>query len=186
MSAIDPLDVLAILEERPYLEEELVTLFGAPADVVRFVLKGLFRSNQVKRVGAERRWALASYQAPAQRPHLTKPARILRDVEKADEDDEAVDEVDEDVDGVEDVDTDEELPPAPQRERGQRRLYPSGTRQAKTKAPIAAAPGWWVKYAAPDQREAFRDAAAERNAEMCATSPNWRTQTTVRQERETR
>jgi hypothetical protein len=193
MSAIDPLDVLAILEERPYLEEELVALFGAPAGVVRFVLKGLYRSSRVKRVGTERRWALATYQAPLERPHLTKPARVLRDVEQADEDlDEPIDDAD-DTDTAEDelLDASQVEEDKPNRDRllgaGGRRMYPAGTRQKASRKPaVADSPAWWVKHAAPDQRDSFKNAAAERNAEMCATSPGWRSQTSVRQERETR
>jgi hypothetical protein len=193
MSAIDGDDLLAVLEERPYLEEELVALAGVSADVIRFALKQLARAKKVKRVGTERRWALATYQAPLERPHLTKPARVLRDVEQVDEDlDEPIDDADE-TDAAEDelLDASQVEEDKPNRDKllgaGGRRMYPAGTRQKASRKPaVADAPAWWVKHAAPDQRESFKNAAAERNAEMCATSPGWRSQTTVRQERETR
>lgn len=151
MSAIDPADVLALLEEKPYLEEELVALFGVPANIVRFVLKGLYADHQVRRVGTERRWALASYVAPLARPHLTKPARMLpdfetdQDVEMAVEDDVVASEIEEDQAPL-------EVEPPPQRERGQRRLYPKTTdaggaplRQAsRVHVPIDTPPAWWV------------------------------------------
>src|SRR4051812_25384407 len=58
---VDAADLLAVLEERPYLEEELAELFGASADVVRVALKQLHRSCAVRRVGSERQWALITY-----------------------------------------------------------------------------------------------------------------------------
>lgn len=181
---IDGADILAILEERPYLEEELADLFGTSADVVRDALKQLHRSCAVKRVGAERRWALLTYQAPTERPHLTKPARI-RALVSADADEEPGDEVPLDRDdAAPDPDDDivDDVPEPPQ--RGQRlgdhgrRLYPVGTRHTPTKkAKAADTPAWWVAFAAPDQRDAFITAAAARDVEMREKSATWKTQT---------
>jgi hypothetical protein len=153
VSAIDNDDLLAVLEERPYLEEELVALAGVPADVIRFALKQLHHAHKVKRVGAERRWALAAYQAPMERPHLTKPARMLREVEDVDEDlDDAIEDDAGDPDAAV-VDDDEllDVPPVesrkPNRDKllgaGGRRMYPAGTRQtaaAKKKPALPTRP----------------------------------------------
>jgi len=163
MSAVvDPLDVLAVLEERPYLEDELVALFDVPWNVLRFVLKGLSTAGQVKRVGTERKWALSSYQAPVQRPHLTTPARMHRAIEKAAnaDDQEFLDDLlaPDEVEADQDAEVIADIPVAP--ERGQRlgangrRIYPAGTR-----------------------REAFSSAAAARDTEMREKSSTWRSTT---------
>lgn len=65
---LDPADVLALLEEKPYHDDELVACLEVPPDVLRFTMKALKRDGKVKRVGVDSKWALASYVAQAGRP----------------------------------------------------------------------------------------------------------------------
>lgn len=72
---INPADVLALLEEKPYHAQELVEAFGVSADVVRFTLKAMKRDGALKQIGTDQRWALASYVASAgRRPVLDRQA----------------------------------------------------------------------------------------------------------------
>lgn len=175
---IDPLDILALLEEKPYTEAELLELFEASPQILAFTLKALKRNGRVTRVGG--RWALSTVQASPAPVSEPKPARPVPDVDEDLED--ALDDA-EDLEPA--LGEDDELLEAPEptrRARDQRlgdgsRIYPTGTRQTKLPKDIGSGPGWWVVYARPDQRDAFQTAAAERNAEMREKSPAWRSQT---------
>lgn len=178
---LDPLDVLAILEERPYTEAELLALFETSRQILTFTLKALKRDGRVTHVGS--RWALHTVPAPPAPVSAPTPARTPPDVDEEDLE-AALNDDAEDLALV--VDDDEELIEAPERTpgtRGQRlggdgaRMYPTGTRQAKLPKDIASGPGWWVAHAAPGQRDQFQQAAAERNAEMREKSQAWRSTT---------
>lgn len=180
MSAIDPLDVLALLEEKPYTEAELLELFETSPQILAFTLKALKRNGRVTRVGG--RWALSTVQAPPAPVTTPKPARPMPDVDEDLED--ALDDDAEDLEPALDEADErlEALEPTPGT-RGQRlgadsaRMYPTGQRQVKLPKDIASGPGWWVAHAAPGQRDQFQQAAAARNAEMREKSPAWRSQT---------
>lgn len=79
MSAtLDPVDILALLEETPYHEAELVEALGVSARVVRVALKALKRAGQVKRTGEVGKWALTSYVAPiGRKPQVDRQALRL-------------------------------------------------------------------------------------------------------------
>lgn len=182
---VDPLDVLALLEEKAYTEAELLALFETSRQILTFTLKALKRDGRVIHVGS--RWALRTIQAPPAPVRAPTPARTPPDV---DEDDleAALDDDAEDLEPA--LDEDEELLEAPEPTpgtRGQRlgadsaRMYPTGQRQAKLPKDISSGPGWWVAHAAPGQRDQFQQAAAARNAEMREKSPAWRSQTTSNQ-----
>lgn len=172
MSAVDPLDVLALLEEKPYTEAELRALFGTSSQILTFTLKALKRDGQVRQL-ADRRWTLAP--APTA-PVVDRRAPVDSLDEDLDED--LAEAIDAKAIAIDDpADVDEENAPAPPA-KYQRPDYPIGTRQGATKkAPPSNEPGWWVRFAAPDQRDAFQSAAAARNDEMREKSPAWRSQT---------
>jgi len=72
---LDPADILALLEEQPYLEADLAALMEVSPDVLHGALRILMRSGQVKRVGMAQQWALASFDAKAgRRPVLDREA----------------------------------------------------------------------------------------------------------------
>lgn len=78
---IDSADVVALVEDGPHSLAELAGWLDRPIDVVRFALKALQRDGVVKRVGEDKRWALASYEPTNGRPivvdHKARHAAIL-------------------------------------------------------------------------------------------------------------
>lgn len=154
---VDPTDVLALLEEKPYTEAELLALFETSPQILRFTLKALKRDGQVKQV--DTRWALASHIVPSAPASQTAPARRLPDVEELDD---AIAAAAEDLEPADVIDEDEtaavdEQPDAPLPVRGERlgvnrqRLYPRKTTDAAgaplrqaSRISVPVEPAWWV------------------------------------------
>lgn len=120
-------DLMILLEDGPHGANQLATWLKQPSARVLWELKRMAREGLVQRVGADKRWALASATVPA--PPAVKSDAILEAL--ADE---------------------EELLDAPPRRAGRPKL-----RKDETPAPSSREPGWWVKHAAPTDsaREAF-------------------------------
>jgi biotin operon repressor len=80
-AAIEAADILALLEDGPHSQAELVAWLEQPAAVVRFLLKAMQRDGVLKKVGLEKKWALVSYEATNGRPivvdHKARHAAIL-------------------------------------------------------------------------------------------------------------
>lgn len=175
--ALDPADVLALLEEHPYDQVELAGVLGVPITVVRRTLKALKRGGQVKRVGGEKKWALASYVAPVGRPRSSSsPVKLTKSshLNNAADDDLALE--DDDVAGdVDDTDADVEQleaePPASNVGSLKSEVRSTNARGKALRQPVDstikkdAPPAWWVD-AKPD---GFTDQARTHQARMRAS-----------------
>lgn len=183
---IDGDAVLAQLQAGPIGCTAIAKVLGVGKKAVQNRLDVLAAAGAVRSVGQHTglRWVLASWTAPPPAPPKpigrprTRPT--VEEVVELDDPDDAVDEAADPDAAIVD-----ELLERPRNERlgeGSHRLYPAGTRQVPVKKLRAAEdPAWWCQHAAVDQRDAFAAAAAKRNAEMCAKSQTWRSQSSVRQ-----
>jgi hypothetical protein len=161
--------ILAAIANGPEPTSAIVAASGFTRTAVKDELDSLLQAGQIQHLGASRwsTWALSTWSAPAT------------------SDDDASEDLDEPLleadDAEPDVDADltiEDSPAPIERRQHERPVYRENTRQAASKKPKGTdEPGWWVKYAAPDARDQFIDAAAARNVEMIKTSPAWKTQT---------
>jgi hypothetical protein len=61
-------DVVALLEDGPHHEHELIAWLGRPADLVRHELKRLQIGGVLKRIGTDRQWALCEAAVPIAKP----------------------------------------------------------------------------------------------------------------------
>lgn len=171
--AIDHEDVLALLEPGPIGAGHVAAkLRVAPAKAL-WTLKRMARAGLVKRVGADQRWALASYIEPippAVSPAASTVGRVTQQTEASSRAplarpaaprptvppsiDDTVDDLgfDEDFDDTALLDVDDLVDAPPPRRAGRKpklRQDAPGTSTAVTKN---AAPAWWVGKS----REAFQ------------------------------
>lgn len=117
-------DIIALLEDGPKAEADLIDWLGQPMADVLLALKALNKQGIVRRVGSERLWTLTGALPAGELPRAAaKPA----------------------------------LAPG-------RRPSDGGPAEV----------GWWVQFAAPDQRDAFAAAARDRNIQMSKTDGSWR------------
>jgi len=65
---IDRDEILALLEEQPYATVQLAELLDVPERDVVPALRALQDAGVIKRIGVDRKWALASHDAPPAPP----------------------------------------------------------------------------------------------------------------------
>jgi hypothetical protein len=158
--------ILAAVAGGPTPTHAIVDASGFSRTTVKGELEALLGSGQLQHLGVGRgaAWALASWVAPVPEPDDVDEA-IASDAEDLD-----------DLDAAAAADDEEDLPLVHQRERGQRRLYPAGTRQAATSRTTTKPgddPAWWVgldrdqfAVVAAKRAEAMRDAKENRHVPL--------------------
>lgn len=184
-------DLLLLLADGPQCLEDLAQWLGISQVMASRALGDCLRSGEVRHVGAERKWALASYVAPTARPHLASgsplrneqvhpviedgldPDPDLADIEEEDTpsfvddliDKEPGDPFDGELAGVQEPDWD-----APPVKRGpERPKKKDGLRQVVTDT-SERGPSWWV---GKSREEHSREAASRQYA--MSQSPQART-----------
>jgi len=155
-------DVLALLEDGPKDTGVLATWLGHPNARIVAALNLMARDGLVKRVGAERRWALSSYEAPKERPHL-RDAAARRPI---DDPLELTAGGDEPIDDVELEESEPEQPSRPKK-RGRPLRHPH-SRPPSASVPKDQAPAWWAT--AP--RVGFTRMAEEQELRMRSSEQN--------------
>jgi hypothetical protein len=193
-------DMLALLEDGPKDSGTLAEWFGHPPPRIIAALRAMGRDGQVKRVGSERRWALAGYVAPVGRKpsidHAARHERIRQALAGGPlTTGDLVSHTGFSRKVVKDACALMAAAGAIKNighQQGSRWVRPDWV--PPTIAPVEAKPprsttpkkpkavedlAWWTKYATPESRfEDFTVAAAARDAEMRDKSAAWRQQNT--------
>lgn len=171
-------DIFALLEDGPNGAGQLAVWLKEPPARVFWALKRMAKKGIVKRVGADQRWALASYiepNPPAATPAASTVGRVTQKTEVAataplarpaaarptvppideDEGEEFVGAGDFDLASLDEWDDIDTAEPPPPRRPGRKPKLRQDVPAASRTVPKGGAPAWWVGKS----REEFQEAA---------------------------